>query len=84
MLCMKPAKKSPANWEIASGMGGETAAPAVDSLSELHVIRGARSTQQADFTPISPAHSVSFLQKALKWIKIYGRFIGPGFMVYNL
>jgi hypothetical protein len=84
MLCMKPAKKSPANGGIASGMGGETAAPAVDSLPELHVIRGARSTQQADFTPISPAHSVSFLKKALKWIKIYGRFIGPGFMVYNL
>jgi hypothetical protein len=47
-------------------------------LAELHVIRG------AGCTPISPAHSASFLQKALKWIKIYGRFIGPGFMVGNL
>ena len=63
--------------ENASWMGVETAALPV-------VIRGARSTQQADFTPISPAHSASFLQKALKWIKIYGRFIGPGFMVRNL
>jgi len=58
--------------ENASGMG--EAAPL---LGELHVIRG------ADCTPI-PAHSASFLQKVLKWIKIYGRFIGPGFMVGNL
>jgi hypothetical protein len=59
--------------ENASGMG--EAAPL---LAELHVIRG------TDFTPIPPAHSASFLQKVLKWIKIYGRFIGPGFMVGNL
>jgi hypothetical protein len=67
--------------ENASEMGVETAALPVDPL---HVIRDTRSTQQADFTPISPAHSASFFQKALKWIKIYGRFIGPGFMVGNL
>lgn len=65
--------------ENASGMG--ESAPL---LAELHVIRSPTSTQQAGFIPISSAHSVSFLQKALKWIKIYGRFIGPGFMVGNL
>lgn len=72
------------NGEHASGTGVETAAPPVDTLAELLVIRDARSTQQADFTPISPEHGTSFLHKALKWIKIYGRFIGPGFMVGNL
>jgi hypothetical protein len=70
--------------ENASGIGVERAAPPVDCLAELHVIHSVRSTQQADFTPISPAHSANFLQKALKWIKIYGRFIGPGFMVDSL
>jgi hypothetical protein len=76
----EPREEESCDGENASRMG---VAP-VDSPAELHVVRGARSTQQADFTPISPAHSVSFLQKALKWIKIYGRFIGPGFMVGNL
>jgi hypothetical protein len=73
----EPREEESRDGENAAGMG-------VDSLADLHVTRGVRSTQEADFTPNSPAHSASFLQKALKWIKIYGRFIGPGFMVGNL
>jgi hypothetical protein len=77
-------EEQPRDGEDASGRRVETTAPPLDSLAELHVIPAATSTQEADFTPMSPEHSVSFLQKALKWIKIYGRFIGPGFMVGSL
>jgi hypothetical protein len=80
----EPREEESRDGENASWMGVETAASPAESLTELLVTRGARSTQQADCTPISPAHNASFLQKALKWIKIYGRFIGPGFMVRNL
>jgi hypothetical protein len=81
---LEPREEESRDGENASWRGVETAASPVESLAELLEIRGARSTQQADFTPIPPAHSANFLQKALKWIKIYGRFIGPGFMVGNL
>lgn len=58
------------NRENTSRTTGETA----PLLGELHV------TRDADIATGSP----SFLQKVLKWIKIYGRFIGPGFMVGKL
>jgi hypothetical protein len=62
----------------------ETVAPRVDSLAELHVMPAVLYTQEPDFTPSSPARNASFLQKAQKWMKIYGQFIGPGFMVGHL
>lgn len=71
----------PRDGKNASWMGVETTASQVNSLAELHVMRGVQYTQEPDFTPSSPARSASFLQKAQRWMKIYGQFIGPGFMI---